>query len=166
VLIKLGLDAEVDIATRDEMNTGLDDALKKNRAPRPMLISVIGSSTQLNTNAGAGGGNGVVTFGHPPAGKIWNILSVTLMGDDDTTTVAGKGALYVDSETQALGLANLRMPGLTIPSFTFITRQTLWAHSSGDVCLNLTGVGGTARVNGVLGIAEYHETDIGARTTR
>jgi hypothetical protein len=162
VLINLGLNAEVDIATRDEQKADFDSLLKK-RGAKPLLLTLV----QSNATFATGGGNGVLSFGHPPSGKLWNILSVTLCGADDTTAVVGKAALYVDSESSTLGLANLRMPNLVIPSWQTITRQTMWAHSTGDICINLTGLStNITAVTVIVGIAEYHEGDIGAVTTR
>jgi hypothetical protein len=164
VLINLGLNAEVDIATRDEQKADFDSLLKKSNR-LPLMLPLVAS----NVGEFSSGGNGIIDLGSPPTGKIWNILSFALFGSDDHTAVTGTAALYVDSTptAQALALANLRVPNLAIPNSQFISKQTLWAHSSGNVVFNLAGLSSnTTAVNATMTVAEYHDGDISAMSTR
>lgn len=158
MLTKFKLDAEIDIATSGELAQAIDST----REPQPLRFPKVGSNSASN------GGNTIIDLGAPPTGKIWNILTVTLCGSDDHTAVTGSASLYVDSEVNQgnLGLANLRMPALAIPSFTSISNRTMWAHGNGNVVVNVTGTSGNPIVNCILGIAEYWEVDVGPRSTQ
>lgn len=154
MLIQLNAGAEVDIATGDELKNGLaglEDKLDK-RAPRPTYLSF----TQQRL------GSGVIVVGSPPSGRIWNIVNVTLVGNDDTTVVANaRAAVYVDSQEGNLSLANCRIPGLIVPAFTTISKGTLWAHSEGAVVVNVTGaVAATDQVVATVSVLEWREADI------
>jgi hypothetical protein len=153
-LVHLNLGAEIDIASGDELASGLagiEDKLGR-KPPRPTWLSFTGSRK----------GAGPITIGSAPVGRIWNVLTLTLVGNDDTTVVANaRAALYVDSTEDQLTLANCRVPGLIVPSFQTFSKGTLWAHSDGALVLNVSGaVAATDQVVVSVSVAEWREGDI------
>lgn len=147
--VELSASFDVGIAIGDKLE-GIERALKK-EPPRPIFLSF----------AKSGIGPAPVSLGHPPAGRIWNILSVMLTGTDDHTAVTGTGALYIDSDFASLSIAQCVIPNIAIPSSQFISKGTLWAHSSGDVVVNFLGMGTTIGVVAKITVAEWREQDIG-----
>lgn len=148
--IELGASVELAIGKLDDISTALNK-----EEPRPLFIPRSGS------NAAAGGGPGVITIGRPPAGRVWNILSVTTTGVDDHTTLANAVAvLYVDADAANLSLSTARITGMVVPDWRAITSRTLWAHSSGDVCLNVTGNAASSLVNVTISVAEWREQEV------
>lgn len=155
---------ELDVGAQLELSFG--NALKehqdifRHKIPKPVFLPLTGS------NSAQGGGNGVILIGTPNTGKVWNVLTVTTVGTDDSTTVAGKVALYVDSDPANLGLGSCRIPGLAIPSFVSISNKTLWAHGNGSLCANVTGVAGGTQVVVNVTVAEWDESAISRGSTR
>lgn len=154
MLVHLNLGAEVDVASGDELREGLAGLESKlgKTPPRPTYLSF----------SGAKFGASNIIVGSPPVGRIWNILSLTLVGNDDTTTIANaRCAMYVDSQEQSLALNNCRVPGLTVPSYVTFSKGTLWAHADGSVIVNVTGaVAATDQVVATITVAEWREGDI------
>lgn len=146
--IELEASFDIGVAIGDKLD-GIQSALKK-EPPRPIFLSF----------PRGGVGPGVVRIGHPPTGRIWNILSVTLTGNDDHTAVTGTAGLYVDSDADTLSVAQCVIPNMSIPSALFISRGTLWAHSTGDVAVNFLGMGATIGVVAKITVAEWREADI------
>lgn len=154
MLVHLDFGAEVDIASGDELRDGLSGLESKlgKTPPRPTYLSFTGARF----------GAGQIVIGSPPVGRIWNLLSLTLTGNDDATTVANaKVALYVDSQEQNVSLNNCRVPNLTVPSYATFSKGTVWAHSDGAVIANVSGtVAATDQVVATICVAEWREGDI------
>lgn len=153
-LVHLQLGAEVDIASGSELQdglAGLEDKLGK-KPPRPTWLSFTGARF----------GPGAITLGSAPVGRIWNVLTLTLVGNDDTTVIANaRAAMYVDSTENQLTLGNCRVPGLIVPSFQTFSKGTLWAHSDGAIVVNVSGnVALTDQVVANISVAEWREGDI------
>jgi hypothetical protein len=128
-----------------------DHTKKLNEPARPFYFEIQGSTL----------GNGATFLGRPPMGKIWNILTVTCTGDgDDHTTVAGNVGIYTDADTSGLSVGRCKIPALIIPSFVSISKGTLWAHSTGDVSANVSGVSGTAEVIVTVTVAEWKQSEV------
>jgi hypothetical protein len=153
--MSLELDASFDFGLAfGKLGESISDL--KHEPPRPFYLSYKGS----------GRGNVAFHVGTPPAGMIWNILTVTALGDgDDHTSVPGQLALYVDSDETSLSVSQCVIPGLVIPSFVSISRGTLWAHSAGQVVANVTGTTGNPEVIVSISVAAWHEKDIAGRMT-
>jgi hypothetical protein len=158
VLIKLGADVEVDIATGDEMAEHVRKGIKGSSA-KGRAFPLVGSNANLEATVSGSPGDGVIRLGRPPNGQVWNIVSVMVLGIDDHTSGAAKCALYTDSDPANLNLSSCEIPGITVPYFNAISKQTIWAHSSGQVCLNVTGSGG-AQVVAKVGVVEYRWDEI------
>lgn len=154
MLMHLNLGAEVDIASGSELQNGLDGLEQRlgKRPPKPIYLSF--------TNARFGAGP--IVLGSPPVSRVWNILTVTLVGNDDATVVANAvGALYVDSTENNLTLGNCRVPGLVVPSYDTFSNGTLWAHSDGSVIVNVSGaVAATDQVVATISVAEWREGEM------
>ena len=155
--VELEASASIGIA----IGSKLDDisALLKKEDPKPSFFDVPGS----------GVGAGAIRIGRPPSNKVWNILTITVTSADDHTVVAsGFVSLYIDSDPFNLGLGQCKVPALAIPSFTSISRGTLWAHSGGEVVANAVGTGITATtpVNVTIGIAEWTVRDVARMNTK
>lgn len=142
----------LDIASGAEVQSVHDklDGLFNRPKPKPLVFP-------LNDS---GWGNGVLNLGRPPAGRMWAVTLLALLGSDDATTVAGKAALYVDSDASNLPLSLCRAPGLAIPSVTTFSRGCCWTTSNGDLCVNFTGVTGSAQVVANAVVEEWNTDDI------
>src|SRR6476646_11446220 len=76
-LMTLGLGAEVDIATGDELSAMGDDLTKKILGSAPALPIVF---TRPVSVAGRGG-IATLIVGSPPVGRLWEVSAVTVMGN-------------------------------------------------------------------------------------
>lgn len=158
MILKLGADVEIDLLTGDEVAGKLKDAVTGSSA-RGRALTLAGSNSVLELPTPALPGDGVIRLGQPPAGSVWNVVTVTLLGADDHTVSAAKAALYVDADPANLNIASCLIPNITVPSFQAISKQTLWAHSSGRLCVNVSGSGGT-QVVCTVGVVEYSWEEI------
>lgn len=153
------MNTSVDIGAAFELKLGnLHDDVKSilhREPPKPRYFPVSGSIQ----------GNGVIDLNRPNIGYMWNILSVMLVGSDDHTAVTGTAALYVDTDSTGLGLVQCRIPNMVIPTSQFISKGTLWAHSDGNVCVNVAGTSGSPTVTATITVAEWRVKDISASRT-
>lgn len=131
-VVKLAVGAELDIASGAELSDGLsglgDRLLGSGKRPRPLFYSFPSSV------AGAGGRT-TIPVGAPPAGKLWNVLSATVVGNDDHGTIpspAGFLAMYFGDPYNPT-LAALQAVKLALPSTTFFTANALWCPSGNQV---------------------------------
>lgn len=149
----LSIGAEVDIATSDELRGAHDDLYKrlKGLAVKPIHNTITASIT-------VAAGATVIDLGHPPSGRLWEIRSLTLAGSDDHTAVNGAAALYV-GDSNNVSLAQMRVPGLSIPSYTPFPGDGLWAYSSEAVFVNLFAVAVGQGVMATCGILEWRLAD-------
>lgn len=157
----MGLDIEASASIGISLGEKLDDisSLLKKTEPKPLFFPILGSSV----------GGGIMRLGRPPAGKLWNLLTVSITGVDDHTVAANVFvSLYVDSDPFNLGLGQCLIPAMAVPSFDSISKGTSWAHGGGEVVANVvgSGVGATTAVNVTLGVAEWHVKDVSAGSTR
>lgn len=154
MLTHLQLGAELDIATGKEVEAGFDAMAKAlgKTPPRPTYLSF----TSARFGAGA------IVVGAPPQGRIWNIVTFTLVGNDDVTTIVNaKAALYVDSEEGSLSLGNCRIPAQVVPSFQTVSKGTLWAHDNGSVVVNVSGaVAATDQIVATISVMEWRDSDV------
>jgi hypothetical protein len=158
--LELEASASIGVAIGDKLDK-LHGLLSK-EDPKPRIFQVPGSVTYQTSSP-------LIVMGRPPHGCLWNILTVTVTGADDHTAIASAYAsLYVDSDSSNLGLGQCVMPGMAIPSFQAISKGTLWAHSSGNIVINLDGTGMTAGTNVqcLLTVAEWHVSEVTRVNTR
>lgn len=156
-LIKLGVGAEVDIATGDELreSTGsILGAIQADNEPRPIYMS------RSNVDIGDGV-NGLIDLGAPPVGSLWQLRLITLFGNDDHTVVAGlTAALYCGNPTN-LSLSQLVLTGLPIPSSTFIPDTCVWCHPQANVVIATSAaVSAGQQVGATIVIEEWRQRDV------
>ena len=73
---------------------------------------------------------------HPASGRVWNVLSVSIFGNDDHTAVAGAIAAIYGGELSPSGsvtptpgpMSDLILTGATIPNITFVPDKAVWLH--------------------------------------
>lgn len=130
------MELSVDLAGSLDFITGkvgdIDSALKK----KPLLPFFDSRPSQgtLDNNSSA-----VIICGTPNTGRIWNVTGITLVGADDHTTLANaKAALYF-GDPQNVGLAQCKVPALTVPSFQTFSERVLWCHSTENVFIAISG---------------------------
>lgn len=120
--------------------------------PRPSYIPLSGAFQAPATS-------GTIQLGHPPANKIWNVLSIVAFGADDHTAVAGGNvAWYTTSDTSQLSLFGLRDTGIAIPSQRNYSRDIMWCYPNEHIVVSAVATGAT--VIGVnMVVAEWNIRD-------
>lgn len=162
-LMTLGLGAEVDIATGDELAAMGDDLTKKILSNGPALPIV------FSRPASAPGAGSQVTLliGTPPMGRIWEVSSITVMGNSPfggIVSPAGFFALYAGNSA-APSISSVLATHLPLPSTTFPSAETLYCHSSQELFLVTdAAVNAPDNVTAIVGIKEWRESDILARS--
>lgn len=154
-VVKIAAGAEIDIATGDELKQGVGKILGAMPSdPRPIY------SFRTDTEIGTGS-TMVIDLGSPPVGSIWQLRYVTLFGNDDNTTVAGVTmGLYCGNPTQ-LSLAQLKIPGLAVCSFTVIPDTCIWCHPNENLVLRSSGVVNLGQqIGGIIGVEEWLQRDV------
>lgn len=164
-LMTLGLGAEVDIATGDELSAMGDDLTKKILGNAPALPIVF---TRPASAPGTGSAV-VLVIGSPPVGRIWEVSSITVMGNSPfggIVSPAGFFALFAGNSA-APGIASVLATHLALPSTTFPSAETLYCHSSQELFLQTdAAVNAPDSVTAIVGIKEWREADILTRTGR
>lgn len=164
-LMTLGLGAEVDIATGDELAAMGDSITKKILDSGPALPIVF---TRPASQAGTGS---VVTLliGSPPVGRIWEVSSVTVMGNSPFGSIpspAGFFAIYAGNSA-APSIASVLATHMGIPSTTYPSAETLYCHSNQELFLVTdAAVNVPDSVSAIVGIKEWREADVLARSGR
>ena len=152
----LSVGAEVDIATSDELKGAHDDLYKRIKGlagPKPARNTIAGSTTVTAT------GLQVIDLGHPPVGRMWFVGALTLLGSDDHTLVNGAAALYI-GDSSNVSLAQCEVPGLAIPSYTYLGADGVWVYPSESVFVNLFAVAVGAAVIAKARILEWRAADV------
>lgn len=167
MLTRLALGAEIDIASKDEIDGARDDILdvlnKREKPPRPNYF------VQSAALPAPGAFSGIVEVGSPVTGRLWNILGYSISGETDAvTSSAGKVALYIgDRPTIGIPtLSQLRVAGLTVPASATFSQKTQWCPSAQSVFFNLSGLTGLIQFVANVFIAEYREDEILDRSGR
>lgn len=158
----LSIGAEVDIATSDELKGAHDDLYKKLRGlagARPYRSTVAGS-TSITGSTGQ-----VIDLGHPPVGRMWFVGAVTLLGADDHTMTNGAAALYI-GDSSNVTLAQCEIPGLAVPSYTYLGADGMWVYPSESVFVNLFGFTVGVPVIAKARILEWRAADVVAQSGR
>lgn len=156
--VRFALGTELDIATKGELDSGLDSLgdriLKGSKPAQPFRFGI--------TRAGLMPASGalVLDFNFPPAGRAWNIVGVTTFGVDDATTTTGAKVAIYCGDPSNLGLSQLKVPALTVPSFTSVPRLTMWCLRTETLVANVTGASATAPIGVTVHVAEWKETDV------
>ncbi len=155
-IVKIAAGAELDLATGDELKGATNSILSAlpGDEPRPIYL------TRVDTTVSTGG---VVQLdlGAPPVGSIWQIRFVTMFGNDESTVVGGiTGALFCGDPAN-LSFAQLRVPGMAIPSLTFIPDTCMWCHPNEDLVIKTSAVVTSGQqIGAVVGIEEWRQRDV------
>jgi hypothetical protein len=124
-LVKLG--AEVDIATGDELSRWGEKILN-NRPPLPLY-------KDLAASISGSGAIPTVTIGAPPAGRIWKVTSVTVVGNNDNAPIAsplGFMAMYFGDAANP-NLAQVKVVKIALPSTVYMAGKPFVCHASQEV---------------------------------
>lgn len=128
--MQLALGAELDIASGDELrhSTKRLAKLMQDGPARPNYLPMAASAI-------GGGGLATVVWGAPPAGRVWNVVAVTLVGNDDHSTIgspAGFVAMYFGDPFNP-SLANAQHVKITLPSTVYPSTGALWCPAGQQV---------------------------------
>lgn len=165
--VQLALGAEIDVASSGELKdveTNIGDMFDKNRPVRPMYFTQSGSIPSL-----VGPFTGMCRVGSPPAGRIWNVLGYTIIGDtDNTLSTAGNVSLYVGNlpSTGNPSLSQAKDVGLIVPSGGRYGENVVWCPSPQEVFFKLTAITGLTSFVANVFIGEYREDDLLQRSGR
>lgn len=129
------MELEFDLGAKFDLVTGkLDSIDSKLKPEKPFFNSGIAQGLIPASNADL-----ILDCGSPNTGRLWNITGVTLVGNDDRTTVANaKAALYF-GDPNAPGLAQCKIPAMSIPFFDTISERVLWCHSTENAFVVVSG---------------------------
>lgn len=130
MLMQLSAGAELDIASGAEL-AGHTDQLAKligRGAARPLYLDFASSAV---------GSGGVVTLpiGSPPVGRVWNVLAVTFLGNNDHGSIsspAGFAAMYFGDPFNP-SLANVKHAKIVLPSTVYPSSGALWCPAGQQV---------------------------------
>lgn len=158
---RIALGAELDIASGQELGE-LGDDLKefmgRDRTVRPRYFVQTGVGRGI-----VGPASLLVPVGSPPSGSIWNVLGFSICGETDiVTSSGGKAALYIGSVPSSgqPSLADLRLPNLSVPTYSDFSNRTQWCAPSQWVFFNLVAINGIIQFVANVFIAEYREEDV------
>lgn len=134
VLLKLG--AEVDIATGDELSKWGQKILG-NKDPLPLY-------KDLAASVSGTGAVPTIVLGRPPVGRIWKVSAVTVVGNNDHSTIPspmGFVAMYFGDAANP-NLAQVKVVKMPLPSTQYMSGPFMLCHASqevffiGDAALN------------------------------
>lgn len=165
---RFALGAVVDIASGAE----LDNHMKSLRAdlaasgkPKRIMRPISKAKTLSALSTGQ---SDVVVIGRPSTGRVWVVTRITVLANDDNTTLAnGAAALYVgDPENVSLG--QCVRAGTAVPFTTTENEHAYVVHDREDFIVKITATGGsiTAGTNIVVNILAWDYRDIDIDTQR
>lgn len=156
-LVKIQAGAELDIASGDELKSGVGSilgALPRDE-PRPIYLSRSDTDISDGTNIMQ------IDLGFPPTGSIWQLRYITLFGNDDHTAIGGLTAALYCGSPQNLSLAQLKLTGMAIPSATFIPDTCIWCHPTENVVVRLSAAATiNQQIGAIIGIEEWRQKDV------
>jgi hypothetical protein len=162
---KIVLGGEIDVATGDELSSGLDSLrgdmrstlAKPKRIMRPLSASLTGA--QVPTVLGA---NAQLVIGRPAAGRVWVVTRLTVIGSDDSTALTNLvGSLYIGDDSN-VGLSQCVRHGTAMPFTTTENENAYVVHDRETLFLNITGTGAVTATQVVANVLawEYRDVDI------
>lgn len=136
-----------------------DDLRKATRRPQPPLR--IRRVASVTSTTGAAVPN-IMSLGNPSAGRVWNVMSLAVVGNDDHTAVAGSTvALYAGDPTSP-SLGQLIMPataGTVLPFFEDIGTNVIWIESMAELFVIVNGAGVGQNLTAVTFCLDYRQSD-------
>lgn len=162
MLMRLGVDAELDIATGDELRQSTDSILGAVRDADARPIYTSRTNVVVGTGALA-----IIDLGSPPVGSIWQLRLITIFGNDDHTVVSGVTASLYCGDPAGLNLTQLVLTGLPIPSSTFIPDTCVWCHPQANVVIATSAaVLAGQQVGATIVVEEWRQKDVSRLTGR
>lgn len=138
-VVKLAVGAELDLATGDELKDATDSILGRfDKRAKPIYSTMVDSAT----------GNGVQLYpldlGSPPTGRMWNLRSITVVGNDPFTppSAATKFAVFfgdAPAPGATMSLAQLKIAAQPIPSTYSSGSNALWVRSNESIIVVTNG---------------------------
>lgn len=157
---RIALGATLDIASSEELDDAKSEILGEFRKPLPKPNFGVRTEAGLMPASGAL----VLDLGSPPAGRLWNILAITTYGDDDATTVANARVALYTGNPDNVGLADLLVPALVVPTYADFAHGVLWCYSSENLVCRVTSAAANVQVGVNIQVAEWKEVDKLARS--
>lgn len=164
MLVKLAGGLEIDLATGAELagHTEALSGLLGKEPPRPLYLPLAASIAGTGTVA-------TISMGAPPAGRMWNVLAVTFMGNNDHGSVAspvGNCAMYFgDPFNVSLGMA--QFVKIALPSTVFPAGDALWCPAGQQVFfVTDAAVNAPDSVTIACMVAEWRSVDVVQATGR
>jgi hypothetical protein len=137
--MKIALGGVFDVASGDElskMGDSLRDHVSGTMAkPRRIMRPLSGAVQFAGITSPA---NVVLSLGTPAAGRIWVCTRMTVIGNDDSSTIANlNAAVYIGDPANA-GLSQCVRPGAAIPFIDIANEHAYVIHDREAFFLNLT----------------------------
>lgn len=157
-LLQLAGGIELDIASGAELAKHTDTLGKLigKADAKPLYLPLAASQ------AGVGG---VVTLsvGGPPVGRLWNVVAVTFVGNNDHGSIpsaAGFCAMYFGDPFNP-SLANLQHVKIALPSTVYPSTEALWCPPGSQVFfMTDLAVSSPDSVTVVVQVAEWRTEDV------
>ncbi len=159
---RIALGAELDIASGQELNDGMESLRAEMRGsakPKRIFRPLAKAGT---FSAAAAGQLGVLALGHPAAGRVWVITRLCVMGADSFTTVANVMASLAIGDAAAPSLTQTVLTGSAVP-LTSTQNEHAWVvHDREElyVVLNATGVIASQQIVVTAQAWEYRDRDV------
>lgn len=133
---------------------------KLSHKPKPLYLprsaAVIGA-----------GSIAVLDLGSPPVGSVWQVRCITLYGADDHTVLASTVFAVYTGDSLNAGLHSLRIPGLAIPSVTFIPDTGFMVHANESLFIqSSTSIAAGQQVGCNILLEEWKEHEISRSSGR
>jgi hypothetical protein len=161
---RIALGAELDIASGDELKSGLaavraDMKGLSNNKPKRIMRPLSQAISGLAMNSGD-----VVqlVIGRPSAGRVWVLTRITVLGDDDHSVKANAlAAVYIGDDSN-VGLTQCVRYGTAIPFTTTENEHGYVVHDRETLFLNITATAGgiVGMVSANVLVWEYRDIDI------
>lgn len=139
---RLALGGTVDVATTEEMNdaiTGLqghiDNKLAKLKSDRWTWRTIQGSGASAFSSGGSI--QIPLTPDRPATGKVWSLRRITVLGNDDHSTVTSLTAALYSGDMYNVNLAQCIIPGQTMPYFQTFGNNSVPILSTDSLFVNI-----------------------------
>lgn len=154
-LLSFGADVEVDVLSKEEFDTSIDRVMRR-------LPTQQQSTWQTVSRAGVADGTNpvVLNFGTPPAGLLWYLLNLSLVGGQDglSTYAGSKASLCIGDSglfNGAVSTSNVLIPAplQSVPCYTTLGgKEDCAIHSNETVFVIISGLSAADQLVGNLRI--------------
>lgn len=153
--VKLAAGVAVDLATTDDLkasSNSIVDALSGSDA-RPIRLTQMGQRLGQFSDP--------MDLGSPPIGRMWFVLSLTVVSQDAFTNPAGNPlvALCI-GDVSGPQLGHIRIPNITVPTYRTTSTRGLWVFPNESVYVLTSAVGATVQIGVTCQIEEWNMADV------